>query len=70
MVYFGSAVHNRGVYAVLVGSGVSRAARIPTGWEVTLDLIRKLAKLYGETCDPDPELRDFTPKSKAFRDAD
>ena len=47
---------NRGVYAVLVGSGVSRAARIPTGWEVTLDLIRKLAKLCGETCDPDPEL--------------
>jgi len=47
---------NRGVYAVLVGSGVSRAARIPTGWEVMLDLIRKLAKLYGETCDPDPEL--------------
>ena len=47
---------NRGVYAVLVGSGVSRAARIPTGWEVTLDLIRKLAKLCGETCDPAPEL--------------
>ena len=43
---------NRGVYAVLVGSGVSRAAKIPTGWEVTLDLIRKLAKLCGETCDP------------------
>ena len=47
---------NRGVYAVLVGSGVSRAARIPTGWEITLDLIRKLAKLCGETCDPDPDL--------------
>ena len=47
---------NPGVYAVLVGSGVSRAARIPTGWEVTLDLIRKLSKLCGETCDPDPEL--------------
>ena len=46
---------NRGVYAVLLGSGVSRAARIPTGWEVTLDLIRKLATLHGETCDPDPE---------------
>ena len=45
---------NPGVYAVLVGSGVSRAAKIPTGWEVTLDLIRKLAKLYDETCDPDP----------------
>ena len=45
---------NRGVYAVLVGSGVSRAAKIPTGWEVTLDLIRKLAKLCEEACDPDP----------------
>ena len=45
---------NPGVYAVLVGSGVSRAAKIPTGWEITLDLIRKLAKLSGETCDPDP----------------
>ena len=47
---------NRGVYAVLVGSGVSRAAKIPTGWEVVLDLIRKLAKLCGETCDLGPEL--------------
>ncbi len=47
---------NPGVYAVLVGSGVSRAAKIPTGWEVTLDLIRKLAKLHEETCEPDPEL--------------
>ena len=46
---------NRGVYAVLVGSGVSRGAKIPTGWEVTLDLIRKLARLYGEECEPDPE---------------
>ena len=46
---------NPGVYAVLVGSGVSRAAKIPTGWEITLDLIRKLAKLSGETCEPDPE---------------
>ena len=47
---------NRGVYAVLLGSGVSRAAKIPTGWEITLDLIRKLASLHRETCDPDPEL--------------
>ena len=46
---------NPGVFAVLVGSGVSRAAKIPTGWEITLDLIRKLAKLSGETCEPDPE---------------
>ena len=46
---------NPGVYAVLLGSGVSRAAKIPTGWEITLDLIRKLATLHGETDDPDPE---------------
>ena len=46
---------NRGVYAVLVGSGVSRGAGIPTGWEVTLDLIHKLSRLYGETCDSDLE---------------
>ena len=46
---------NPGVYAVLIGSGVSRTAKIPTGWEVTLDLISKLAELHGETSDPDPE---------------
>ena len=46
---------NRGVYAVLVGSGISRAAEIPTGWEITLDLVRKLATLRGEIAEPDPE---------------
>ena len=46
---------NPGVYAVLVGSGVSRAARIPTGWEITLDLVRRLAAVRKQTCDPDPE---------------
>ena len=45
---------NPGVYAVLVGSGVSRAAKIPTGWEITLDLIRKLAEITGEVCESDP----------------
>lgn len=35
---------NRGVYALLLGSGVSRAAEIPTGWDVTLDLIRKVGR--------------------------
>jgi hypothetical protein len=43
-----------GVYALLLGSGVSRAAKIPTGWEVVLDLIRRVAKLAGEDCEPDP----------------
>ena len=38
------AVHNaKGVYALLLGSGISRAANVPTGWEVTLDLIRRIA---------------------------
>ena len=46
---------NRGVYAVLVGSGISRAAKIPTGWEITLDLVRKLAALQGDTVEADPE---------------
>ena len=46
---------NPGVYAVLIGSGVSRAAKIPTGWEITLNLIRKLAKLHNEECEPDPD---------------
>ena len=34
---------NPGVYGLLVGSGLSRAAEIPTGWEITLDLVRRLA---------------------------
>ena len=46
---------NPGVYAVLLGSGISRAAKIPTGWDITLDLIRKIAALGKETCEPDPE---------------
>lgn len=47
---------NRGVYAILLGSGVSRSAKIPTGWEITLELIRKLAVLHSEVCEPDPSL--------------
>lgn len=39
---------NKGVYALLLGSGVSRAAGIPTGWEVVLDLARRLAEASGE----------------------
>lgn len=46
---------NPGVYALLLGSGVSRAAQIPTGWEITLDLIRKLAGTLGESAEPNPE---------------
>lgn len=44
-----------GVYALLLGSGLSRGAGILTGWEIVLDLIRKVAKLEGEDPEPDPE---------------
>ena len=42
-----SVYENRGVYALLIGSGLSRAAEIPTGWEITLDLIRRVAIAQG-----------------------
>ena len=48
-----SIYENRGVYAFLVGSGLSRAAEIPTGWEITLDLIRRVALVQGEEDQPD-----------------
>jgi NAD-dependent SIR2 family protein deacetylase len=38
---------NKGVYAVLLGSGMSSAAGIPTGWEITLELVRRIAKAEG-----------------------
>jgi len=43
-----------GVYALLLGSGVSRSAGIPTGWEVVEDLIRMVAALEEQSCEPDP----------------
>ena len=45
---------SKGAYALLLGSGISRASGIPTGWEVVLDLIRKVARLEGEDCEPGP----------------
>lgn len=45
----------KGIYAALLGSGISRDAGIPTGWQVVVDLIRKLAVARGADCGPDPE---------------
>lgn len=45
--------HSPGVYALLLGSGLSRSAGIPTGWEITLDLVRRLGALNGVTDQPD-----------------
>ncbi|MCG2631790.1 SIR2 family protein [Bradyrhizobium sp. WYCCWR 13023] len=48
-----SIYENPGVYCILLGSGVSRAAEIPTGWEITLDLVRRVAALEGVTDETD-----------------
>jgi hypothetical protein len=44
-----------GVYALLLGSGISRAAQIPTGWEVVEDLVRKVAVASQQTCTEPPD---------------
>ena len=46
--------NNPGVYALLVGSGISRAADVPTGWEVIQDLTKQVAAAEGEELDGDP----------------
>lgn len=51
-----SSVHsNKGVYALLLGSGISRSAGIPTGWEIIIDLVERIAAMSQEDCKPDPE---------------
>lgn len=49
-----SMVSSKGAYALLLGSGVSRAASIPTGWEIVLDLIKKYARMKGADPGDDP----------------
>jgi len=39
--------NNRGRYALLIGSGVSTGAGIPTGWAVVEDLLNKLVAAHG-----------------------
>ncbi|MBB4155059.1 hypothetical protein GGQ80_002976 [Sphingomonas jinjuensis] len=46
-------VENPGVYALLLGSGISRAAEIPTGWDITVDLVRRIAAAEGVTEEQD-----------------
>ncbi len=46
---------NRGVYALLLGSGISRNAGIPTGWDIIIDLIKKLSTSCGKDCGDDVE---------------
>ena len=37
---------NKGVYALLLGSGISKSAGIPTGWEIVLDLINRVREIH------------------------
>lgn len=50
------AIHaSPGTYALLLGSGVSSAAGIPTGWAIVQDLIRRIASVEGADAGGDPE---------------
>ena len=40
---------NKGVFALLLGSGVSQSAGIPTGWDVLMDLVGKLITINKES---------------------
>ena len=52
LLQLGFSLHNqRGVYALLLGSGISRAAGIPTGWEITNDLIRRIEETSGSNAE-------------------
>ena len=42
-----SVYSNKGAYALLLGSGISRRAHIPTGWEVESRLIERIAATQG-----------------------
>lgn len=44
---------NKGAYALLLGSGISRSAHIPSGWEVETRLIKLLAGSKGEIINED-----------------
>ncbi|MCA9274637.1 MAG: SIR2 family protein [Phycisphaerales bacterium] len=71
MVSIALSLHQHpGRYALLLGSGVSRSAQIPTGWDITLELIQLWASAIGEgdQCKIDPEswYRDHTGESPDY----
>lgn len=51
----------KGMFALLLGSGVSRSAKIPTGWDITLDMIKRVAAARGE--DPGDDLVNWYTKN-------
>lgn len=61
---------SKGVFALLLGSGVSYTSKIPTGWAITLDLIKKIAAMHDEDCGAKPEVwyRDKFKKEPDYSD--
>lgn len=54
LVALATSLHSqRGVYALLIGSGVSTGVGIPTGWGVVEALVRRVAAASGASIDPD-----------------
>lgn len=45
---------SKGVFALLLGSGISFSANIPTGWDITLSLVKQIAALRGLDAGDDP----------------
>jgi hypothetical protein len=50
-----SLFNNKGTFALLLGSGISRSSGIPTGWDIVIDIINQIAILRKEKCKPTPE---------------
>ena len=55
MVSLASSVHaGPGTFALLLGSGISVSAGVPSGWGVMIELIRRLAVLHNQDAGDDP----------------
>ncbi len=55
LVSLASSIHaGRNTYALLLGSGISASSGVLTGWDVTVDLVERLARLRGEDAGDDP----------------
>ena len=56
---------SKGTTALLLGSGISRSAQIPTGWEILNELIKRVAGLAGASPSDDDLTKWFTDTFKA-----
>ena len=55
MVSLASSVHaGPSTFALLLGSGISASSGVLSGWDMTIDLIRRLAELHGQDAGDDP----------------